>query len=104
MSKSYKKTPYYTDHTRGTKYWKRLANKRVRRYNKDLANGTAYKKVSCSYDIHDYVSYWSKEEAILNYYTKLCYNWITNQYERLWGEYETEQDFLQHWAKFYRRK
>ena len=55
MSRSYKKNPVCTDgspHT--TKESKKFANKKVRRH-EDIPNGSAYKKVSDSYDIHDYI-------------------------------------------------
>ena len=35
MSRSYKKNPYVTDHSQGTKQMKRIANRTVRRRVKD---------------------------------------------------------------------
>ena len=54
MSRSYKK-PYIKQD--GTKWAKRLANKRVR-HTEDVGNYGSYKKVFCSYDISDYRFYW----------------------------------------------
>jgi len=51
VSRSYKKNPWLKDRN---PWAKRMANKKVRRFKKDLANGNAYKKVSCSYNICDY--------------------------------------------------
>jgi hypothetical protein len=53
MSRSVKK-PYYTDSNIGAK---RYANKVVRRYKGVLANGKAYKKVYCSYNITDWIMF-----------------------------------------------
>lgn len=52
MSRSTKR-PYYKDSTPGAK---RQANQRVRRTSKtkDIADGKAYKKEFCSYDICDW--------------------------------------------------
>ena len=74
MSRSYKKNPYCTDgspHT--TKESKKFANKKVRNY-EDIPNGSAYKKVSESWDIHDYVSNRTWEEAQAD--------WEKNEYLR----------------------
>ncbi len=63
MSRSYKKHPWVTDHhVKTTKEKKKFANKKVRRH-EDLPNGSAYKKVSESWDICDYKWYWTWEEA-----------------------------------------
>jgi hypothetical protein len=55
MSRSYKK-PYLTDQQgRSTKKDKRLAARRVRaRDGEGVANGSAYRKVSNSWDIRDW--------------------------------------------------
>jgi hypothetical protein len=60
MSRSFRK-PYWTCGYGGS--WKReakaRANNRVKAA-KDLANGAAFKKVSCSWDICDYKMYDAK--------------------------------------------
>jgi len=63
MSRSYKKSPISTDQStrrgnskhggRTVRFLKRHANKKVRKC-KNVANGSAYKKVSESWDISDY--------------------------------------------------
>lgn len=63
MSRSCKKTPIIKDNRRGRRYFKRLANKRVRRES-ILVSGNYYKKVYNSWDIYDYVSYCSKEQYV----------------------------------------
>ena len=70
MSRSYKHHPYYTDgRTPTPKRQKRFANKKVRHTKLLPLKGRGYKKVFCSYDIHDFCSYWSREEARLDYET-----------------------------------
>ena len=64
MSRSYKKNPVYTDRPNGAKYWKRCANKKVRRYKDNLDDGKMYRRIYNSWDIHDYINRWTKEEAI----------------------------------------
>lgn len=87
MSRSYKKEPVYTDYSRKTtKYWKRQANHKVRREN-NIPNGKAYRKVYNSWKIHDYVTRWTKTEAIA-WYNKVTsdswpYNWWIEKYSTL---------------------
>jgi hypothetical protein len=50
LSHSFKKHPGHCDRN---PFMKRKANEKVRHY-KDLVNGMMYKKVTCSWDIHDY--------------------------------------------------
>ena len=69
MSRSYKHSPIYTDRTHGAKYWKRCANKKVRRYKDKLDNGKMYRRIYESWEIHDYFTRWSKQEAIKIYNT-----------------------------------
>ena len=96
MSRSYKKHPFCTDgHRKSTQKSKKNANKTVRHYKKGLPNGTAYKKLFCSYDIHDYISRWSWEEARLSYLKNNSY-WQ--------DDFLTLEDFYQFWKKYYKRK
>ena len=60
MSRSHKKTPIVKDHTRGMKS---IANRIFRRKNMPVANGNAYRKVICSYDISD----WAFRETYAEY-------------------------------------
>ena len=64
MSRSYKKTPGPCD--RGP-WWKTYAN-HVLRHKKDVPNGKAYRKFTCSYNICDYKCTWFNELKEFNMY------------------------------------
>jgi len=122
MSRSYKKNPYCTDgHRRTTKETKQIANRCVRRRNKRITlgyltrdfryrdiltlDGMSYKKFFCSYDIHDYISRWTKAEAIHEWEHPHWQYWAhTDTWWHTWDDYETREDMEQYWAKWYRRK
>ena len=72
MSRS-KRRPVSTDYSRsGTWYFKKQANKKVRKFKYVIADGNAYKKVYCSYDIRDYIWKPNKYEPDdLEWYIKL---------------------------------
>lgn len=56
MSRSYR-APYITDGCKGSKsrqFFKNYANRNVRNYTDDLANGRSYKKIGDTYNICDY--------------------------------------------------
>jgi hypothetical protein len=55
MSRSRKKHPVIRDCTPGAK---KIANRRVRR-TLDIPNGKSYRKVFCSWDIHDWRFRWN---------------------------------------------
>ena len=55
MSRSRKKSPVIKDYSRNYTRWaKRQASKRVRRYTHMISNGGLYKKIFPSWDIKDY--------------------------------------------------
>jgi len=98
MSRSYKHNPYCTDgHPGTTKESKRFANKKVR--NTDLEElppkGKSYKKISESYDIHDWINRWTKEEAIKN--------WEEAKERRYWAE-KSFEEYMNYWEKCCKRK
>ena len=96
MSRSYKKNPICNDGTAGgTKEQKRFANKKVRRTSfEDLPLvGRSYRKVFCSYDIHDYVFRQTWQEALEDYRRD---EWLQQRY--------TEKEFYRRWYKYYKRK
>ena len=96
MSRSYKKNPISNDGSAGTtKGQKRFANKKVRRTSfEDLPLvGRAYRKVFCSYDIHDYAFRQTWQEA-LDYYRHD--EWLQKKY--------TEKEYYRTWYKYYKRK
>jgi hypothetical protein len=101
MSRSYKKEPvlkYAPKSNVGQKF----ANRRVRRYKKDLSNGMAYKRLYCQYDVHDCVSRYSLADA-------LHYRIKSLAYDEIMGYESSEEDLkisltINNWAKFYYRK
>ena len=102
MSKSYKKNPIHTDRPNGAKYWKRVANKKVRKQWDNFKKGKKYRRIYNPYEIHDYISYWDKFQA-LNYYENGGFwrngEWIPS------FDYKTRKEFLdKYWKKYWRRK
>ena len=79
VSRSVKKNPVVKDYDSGS-FGKRLANKRVRRTEEVPMKGKGYRKIFESYNIHDYISYWTKEEAIET--------WINEEKDRFFHDYE----------------
>ena len=68
MSRSIKRNPICKSGSRG-KAGKKLANRRVRQTLIDLPRKSRlYKKVYPSYDICDYISRWTKVDALEDYY------------------------------------
>ena len=53
MARSYQKVPGWTNNGPHTRYAKRQANKRVR-HTWDIPNGTGYRRVFNTWDIHDF--------------------------------------------------
>lgn len=97
MSRSYKKNPYYTDGKAGTtKDSKRCANKRARN-TEDIPNYGGYKKVSCSYNKHDYCSRWTWKEAKQEWENASDDNYLKRTYSNL-------KDFYRYWLKCYKTK
>ena len=95
MSRSYKKNPIYTDRPDGAKYWTRLANKKVRKENIHFLKGKKYKRLFNSWEIHDYISYWDKFQALKDF----------RRYRYLKEYYKNEEEFLnKHWKKYQYRK
>ncbi len=92
MSRSRKHVPISKDNSRGSKNAKKRANRKVRRTKiEDLPlKGSGYKKLFCQYDIHDFVSYWSWEQA-LSWYNKIEPNHFIKK------KYPTEEKFYIHW-------
>ena len=106
MSRSYKKHPIYTDRDKAgaAKFWKRRANRVIRHYNqRDRVQHNKYKRLFNSWEIHDWISRWSRREAIESYNSFFWDNREKDWVQR-W-DYDSEEEFLnRHWAKYYRRK
>lgn len=94
MSRSFKKVPIHKDNGKYSKDSKRRANRKIRRTG-IVASGGSYKKHYPQYDIHDFCSYWSKEDALKAW---------NNPNGRMYHYLGTEQAFLQWWKKSMIRK
>ena len=100
MSRSYKKNPFVTDHRRGTtKGLKRLANRTVRRHvneMEDMPSRLPHKKMTETWNIHDYSWRMTREEAIE------WYKYEASEYFK--EHYPTLEAWLNYWEKCHRRK
>ncbi len=95
MSRSKRRTPIVKDHNSG-KWGKRQANKRVRREKDFDGKGKSYKKIYPSYDIHDYITRYSKERAIKDWKDEEN----NPEYDyRLHQRYKTLEEWLAAWEK-----
>jgi len=73
MSRSYRKTLIKTDHGPSTKYYKRLASKKIRRVSVDdyIADGNSYKKYFESWEICDFKFYYDPEPLVWSFMGKI---------------------------------
>jgi len=100
MSRSYKKYPCVKDKNRGMKAF---ANRKVRRQSKEVADGNAYRRLVCSYDISD----WAFHETYKEYCARA--DRYRKEYENgavRWGlrvDISEEMSYWD-WYKMYRRK
>lgn len=110
MSRSYKKHPISKDGNRSSKKDKQIANRKIRRnYKNDLpTRGKGFRKFSDSYDINDYIEYWSKEEAIQDWNNEIKEAETRGIPLEKWGwhsRYASLEEFLDKaWAKSQKRK
>ena len=101
MSRSYKHNPFSTVRASNAKYWKRLANHKVRRC-KEIPKGNGYRKIYESWNICDWTYYeskyvaaaWYKEVTAEDYHNKY---WV--------NKYPTFEDYInKSWKyNFYRK-
>lgn len=98
MSRSYKKNPWVTDHSRKTtKEKKKLANQAFRHkiaYDEDMPTHPQHKKYTESFNISDYKFMLSKERFL-----KL---WEEDEYVH--NRFPNEKAALRWWYKAYRNK
>lgn len=97
MSRSYKKFPHYSDgENGGARFGKKFANKKVRRTKFDELpkKGKGYKKFYEQWDIRDFTSHWTWEEAITDYRSN----------PDLYRKCKTEKDFYRYWYKLMKAK
>ena len=100
MSRSYKHSPIVTDgHPGTTKEMKRYANKATRNTDFDELplKGKGYKKVFCSYDIHDQIDRMTREEQAIEYYN-------TSRQHGAPAERYTFEEWMEEWEKDFKRK
>jgi hypothetical protein len=114
MSRSYKKHPISKDGGKSSKKNKQIANRIIRRKFKNNTQnifskkGKNYKKLYDSWEINDYISYWSKKDAINDWNKEV--NEATSRGVPLeefgWHSiYKSLEDFLnKYWAKTSKRK
>lgn len=91
MSRSHRKHPFRTDHD-SSKENRSIANRIYRRKALDEEvpkKSNIHKKYYESYNIHDYVSRWTWEQALRD--------WETNEY--LKNRYKTKKEFYRYWYK-----
>lgn len=110
MSRSYKKHPICKDNNKSKSVGKSIANDAVRTYIKKKMNGDddftmpankKYVKLYCQWEIADYVSRYSREQCIRDYYN--CKN-SQRKWERKLVENKTLEEWLNDWKKYYKRK
>lgn len=104
MSRSYKKNPYVTDHTRKTsKKNKRIANHSFRQQVaklEDMPARSQHKKMTDSWNICDYRWRMTREEAIQWYENEMKFE-ASNYFKK---RYPTLESWLNYWEKCHRRK
>ena len=94
MARSIKKNPICTDGRNGQKIPKRFANKTVRKFDDDIPNGKSYKKLYCTWNIHDYTLRFPWPQAKAKY----------ERDENLKKKYPTLKDFYRFWRRYYKNK
>lgn len=72
MSRSFKKTPGFSpsEKPRIKKYWIRLMNKRIRRFDSFISNGNIYRKFIERWDFKDYNWRLFSKKQINDFYEK----------------------------------
>ena len=99
MSRSYKKTPRSGDTK--DKFFKRYANRRLRRRKLDIdLQHKSYKKDFCSYDICDYESVGTSFENFWRDRVKWWHS-IRRHYDE---PYPNREDALKDYNRWYKRK
>ena len=105
MSRSYKKHPVTKDNQRGgARFGKRRSVHRLRRVPIDVELPTRQRKFftkyfSDMYEIHDFISYWSWEEA-LEWFEKICAEDALNIFfGRDRKQIRTVEEFHDWWVK-----
>lgn len=106
MSRSYKKNPCAKD-SGDKKAMKQIANRTVRRRIKkdeDMPSRLQHKKITESWDITDYKTRMTREEAIQWYNEQLEWQKNKGSLTYFLKRYPTLEVWLKYWNKCYRRK
>lgn len=112
MSRSYKKNPFVKDNNKNSKLAKQHANRLFRRCSseRELIAGKSglHRKYTESWNIHDYVSRWTKAEAESDWEHEELLIKSGKSYDKstiLWHRvYRTKERFMNYWAKCAERK
>lgn len=89
MSRSYKKSPVST--LAKDSFMKNYANRRIRRMavDEEIKEGSSYKKISCSYDICDFVNYMTQNEnKEFHHMLNIRYPFLAESEEEIWNSYQ----------------
>ena len=97
MNRSYKKTPIVKDNA-GGKIGKRFANKKVRRLKNELLKRGEYKKIYESWNINDYISYYTLEDAIADWLEEEK-DYVPKKYAWRHKKYKTLENWINAWKK-----
>ena len=97
MSRSYKKTPRCGDTK--DKFFKKYANRKVRRNNANHYNHNSYKKLSSSWDICDYETVGRTFEE---YWKQTLQDW--HQFGYKYEPYPSYEEEYRRWFKWYKAK
>ena len=106
MSRSYKKSPYVTDHHRKvSKKDKRIANhsfrQKIDEFDEDMPARPQHRKYTESWNICDYKFRMTREEAIAYYERRRKDESWNSYFEK---HFPTLESWLKYWDKCYRRK
>lgn len=110
MSRSYKKHPITKDNAKWSKWAKNQANRHFRRNkNQVMLSGKSmqHRKYYSSYDIHDYISLWTKEEAEAEWAREeyLIAHGVTDGSKiRYHLQFKTKRHYMRMWEKYTIRK
>lgn len=96
MSRSYKKTPRAGDTK--DKFYKRYANKLIRKNKYELYQHKNFKRVFCSWNICDYQSIMSFEE----FYEDMIEQWFRWRYN--YEPFPDKKEAYQRWRRWYKMK
>lgn len=97
MSRSYKKTPRCGD--RKDQFFKKYANRKLRRDKFHNLEHKSYKKNFCSYDICDYQTV---GETFQEYWNRCVQSW--QQWRHLYEDFPDREKEYRRWYKWFKMK